>query len=456
MNVGKKHVSDVISLAESWACNENLAKGLAASSTLTQSNKVATWHCKKGHTWEARVYSRLRSGCPYCAGKKACPDNCLATMNPELAAEWHPTKNSSSLTPDTVTRSSHRKAWWLCRQGHSWEALISNRAAGHGCPYCAGQRTLPETSLLAVKPALVEEWHPTKNLCTPDNVLPYSSKKVWWQCRQGHSWQSTINNRSRGNGCPFCAGNKATPETCLATVNPRVAAEWHPVKNTPKRTPYNFGPGSEYKAWWLCSKGHEWKLQVYKRAGRGDGCPYCSGKRVCVDNCLATINPTVAAEWHPTKNPRGASPHSVTAGSDKKIWWQCSAGHEWKTSVQHRTGGTGCPQCAKGSISRISQAWLDSLGIPEEFREYPIKLPGRKRAIKVDGFDPKTNTVYEFLGDFWHGNPDLYDSEDVNPVNRKTYGALHRRTMRRLSSLERSGYSVVFIWEKDFKSDRSI
>jgi hypothetical protein len=130
------------------------------------------------------------------------------TINPTLAKEWHPTRNGE-LTPDVVVPFSNKKVWWQCSRGHEWEAGVNNRSAGHGCPYCAGQRVTQETCLAAKNPQLVREWHPTKNgTLTPADVMPGSNKKVWWQCKKNHDYISSVSNKSRGNGCPYCAGRK--------------------------------------------------------------------------------------------------------------------------------------------------------------------------------------------------------------------------------------------------------
>jgi len=105
-----------------------------------------------------------------------------------------------------------------------------------------------------------------------------------------------------------------------------------------------------------------------------------------------------------------------------------------------------------GPVSEVSQRWLDSLGVPAEHREVPIKLTGREHPFRIDGFDPETLTVYEFLGDFWHGNPARFDPQEINPVNKETFGALHKKTIRRLELLRKEGYNVVFIWEYDFRN----
>ncbi len=56
-----------------------------------------------------------------------------------LAKEWYPKKNGN-LTPKDVTPNSHKKVWWACLKGHKWEAIISNRNGGRGCPHCYKKR----------------------------------------------------------------------------------------------------------------------------------------------------------------------------------------------------------------------------------------------------------------------------------------------------------------------------
>jgi len=69
-----------------------------------------------------------------------CEENCLGTVNPSLAAQWHPAKNGS-LTPGNVTAGSAKVVWWICESGHEWKAQINGRNRGSGCPYCARQKS---------------------------------------------------------------------------------------------------------------------------------------------------------------------------------------------------------------------------------------------------------------------------------------------------------------------------
>ena len=125
---------------------------------------------------------------------------------------------------------------------------------------------------------------------------------------------------------------------------------------------------------------------------------------------------------------------------------------EWSASPNHILGGSGCPRCAKSSISDISQRWLDHKGIPDNpgvTREVVINIGDK--IFKADGFDPNTNTIYEFHGDFYHGNPKIHNLDAINPVNRKTYGELLKKTQERTRLLKSAGYNVVSIWESDWE-----
>ena len=197
-------------LARQWHPTKN--GDLTPDQVSPGTRRKVWWICDKGHEYQSSVSSRTHgSGCPVCAGKKIIPgENDFASQYPELARQWHPTKNGS-LRPDQVTPSSNKKVWWICDKGHEYQAVIASRTQRHGdCPYCRNVKVLPGFNDLATKyPEIAAEWHPTKNgALTPDQVLPGSRRKVWWQCKNGHVWESVIYSRtgSQSSGCPVCTG----------------------------------------------------------------------------------------------------------------------------------------------------------------------------------------------------------------------------------------------------------
>jgi len=214
----------------------------------------------------------------------------LAKLHPNLAKEWHPTKNGD-LKPTDVTPGTDQKVWWRCptkKPNHEWPATVANRVKGNGCQKCYDinrGKILMESavkrsgSLTDKHPNLAKEWHPTKNGdLKPTDVTPKSGQKVWWKCptkKPKHEWPATVNNRANGRGCPYCAGRKVCADNNLAFKNPELAKEWHPTKNGALK-PTDVTPGTHQKVWWQCEKypEHEWPAIVYSRAN-GTGCREC-------------------------------------------------------------------------------------------------------------------------------------------------------------------------------------
>lgn len=195
----------------------------------------------------------------------------------DLVAQWHPGKNSGVL-PSDVKPNSHKKAWWMCSQGHEWEAAVYSRTQGSGCPVCAGRKPGEDNVLSVVRPELAKQWHPSKNGdLLPSDVTVGSRKKVWWKGECGHEWVTLVCYRTAGTGCPFCHGKAVGSDNSLATLFPGLSQEWHPKKNG-EMTPDCVTAGSSKKVWWICKNGHTWVATVSSRK-KGAGCPHCSKKK---------------------------------------------------------------------------------------------------------------------------------------------------------------------------------
>ena len=192
-------------LASEWNYEKN--GNLTPSDITSNSSKKFFWKGKCGHEWEARVNHRNNGiGCPYCAGQQSIVGiNDVQTINPELASEWHPTKNGN-LRPTDVMPNSGKKIWWLGKCGHEWKAAIYSRNVGRGCVYCSGQKLLKGfNDLMTKQPDLALEWNYKRNGdLKPDMIMTGSDKKVWWICNKGHEWEAFIYSRNHGYGCPVC------------------------------------------------------------------------------------------------------------------------------------------------------------------------------------------------------------------------------------------------------------
>ena len=241
-------------LAKEWHATKN--GDLTPKNVFYNWSKKVWWKCPKGddHEWETPVRTRSKGyGCPICSGHKVARSTSLATLKPEIAEQWHPTKNGE-LSPFNFSTGSGRKIWWKCNKGddHEWQASIDKRVSGRNCPICSGHKTVLSTCLATTHPEMAKQWHPTKNgELSPLDLHKESAKRVWWKCDKGddHEWQAAVSQRTRFNTrCAICTNKKVAKSNCLSTTHPQLSKEWHPTKNG-KLTPFDFVAGSNKKAW---------------------------------------------------------------------------------------------------------------------------------------------------------------------------------------------------------------
>ena len=204
------------------------------------SEKRVWWQClsPQKHEWNTTINGRTVKGsrCRRCSAVR----NPLSRVAPDIAKQWHPSKNGR-LTPDAVSHSSLQRVWWQCpdHSDHEWQATVENRARLKSpCPICAksiqkrGSQTLAEYDS-----ELAKQWHPTKNgSVTPHTITRGSNHRAWWRCSldDSHVWLAPIRNRSTlRTGCPFCTArtSRVTPGRSLADRFPEIAREWHPTNN---------------------------------------------------------------------------------------------------------------------------------------------------------------------------------------------------------------------------------
>lgn len=435
-------------IVKNWHPTKNLPL-LPEKLSAGSSKRKIHWICEKKHEWSGTVVNETKKvfPCKICAQYVVKTDGTdLQTKFPDLALEWHP-ENNGELLPTMISAGAHTKAWWLgfsC--GHEWEMTLEHRTYHkQGCPYCSSKRILIGFNDLATtNPEIASEWHPTKNApLTPQEVFRGTTKKVWWlgsAC--GHEWDTPISSRGVANqGCPYCSGARLLVGfNDFSSRMPELVNEWDSEKND--LTPSEYSHGSKQKAWWKCSKGHSWKAPICDR--KKYGCPGCAKENAGAKKSipkngsdLATTNPVMAAEWHPTKNfPLTAT--EVNGGARMHIWWQCPKGHEWKARISDRRFyKTECPTCALDiSISRGHQAiadFLTSQGLTVDNNNRKV-LDGKE----IDIYLPEKKFGIEYNGLYWHtenaGKDSQYHYDKWETANQK-------------------GIQLVQIWEDEWEKN---
>ena len=260
-------------LSKEWHPTKN--KPLTPKDVTLGMGKKVWWVCKKGHEFNQRISHRSRgSGCAFCSGRYATKTNNLLIIYPEIAKEW--SKKNGELKPENFTPVSGQKVWWICGEGHEWEASIAKRKS-QGCPYCSHQRVGYGNDLQSKYPNIALEWNYSRNKnILPSEIISGGKKKYWWLCKKGHEWQAVTESRINGTGCPFCKNRITGYGNDLETKRPEIAKEWY-YKNNGDLKPSDFTEFSGKMVWWKDLYGHTWKTSIRSRSN-GNNCPFCSSQ----------------------------------------------------------------------------------------------------------------------------------------------------------------------------------
>ncbi|MFB2347515.1 zinc-ribbon domain-containing protein [Priestia megaterium] len=394
-------------LVQQWNWKRNTLSPLEL--TAKASEKI-WWVCKRGHEWEAVIYSR-NSGvdCPYCKGKAAGYENSVAAINPKLSLQWHTSKNNS-LLPLQRTTGSSEEVIWQCERGHEWQATIVNRNRDRNCPYCGGKKTCNINCLAATRPEIAIEWHPD-NPITPFEVTAGGNSSYLWRCRFNHEWTSTINNRTYNNrNCRVCFHQTSYPEQVIIYYLSLIFTDlkqgymssdiyipqhklfieydgyqWHKDKTNIDNIKNQIIINSKKSIIRIREHGLEnltgsinlfinqrptdsdldklllqllkkiekhWNIDLNKISvnTRLDRTKILSNLYTQkITDSFGEKYPELIKEWNTYRN-LDLSPYNFSRGSNHLVWWICSRGHEWQATFKNRAKGSKCHYCARKKV----------------------------------------------------------------------------------------------------------
>ncbi len=336
-----------------WDFEENAKKHIYPDMIQFNSSEKVKWICHEcGYKWETSLRARTVTGsgciqCGYKSGKELKLKRILekqgSIVDQLLLQEWDYEENSKQgLYPDNLSPGSNKRVHWICsRCGYKWSAPIARRNKGAGCRKCADKanpelkrKKLIENGHALTDELLLKEWDYEHNQKNPDRYSYGSNAKVNWICSKcGYNWCASIASRTRGSGCPSCAGQVViVGKNDFASKCPELAKEWDYGKNELTPTEISYAAGKKY--WWICPKGHGSYIATASHRFAGTGCPICGNLKIAekagraVDqftldgNCVKTFKSLkAAAEEYNITN--GAISNAIRNG-------RTSAGFKWK------------------------------------------------------------------------------------------------------------------------------
>lgn len=316
---------------------------------------------------------------------------------------------------------------------------------GRGCPKCGQQKQADalRRSLLE----LVAEAQAVHGDRYDYGKVDYkdSDTEVTIICAKHGPFPQLSHVHLKGSGCKRCATEKVAALRRKDTPTfIRDAKEVHGDR-------YGYGlvryTANDEKVTLECREHGLFEIQPFNHLN-GQGCWDCGIERI--RQLRQKTQAQFLADAHEVHGIRYDYSQVVYEHSHTPISIICKTHGPFPQSPSSHLSGSGCPRC-NHFVSKAETEWLDSLGIPE--RSYIADTA--VRLMVVDGYDPDTNTVYLFHGDYWHGNPDVFAPDALNHRKGKTYGELYRVTMDEEQGLRDAGYTVVSVWEKDYKRGKN-
>lgn len=422
--------------------------------------------------------------------------NSLASFNPELSKEWHPTKNyrkdsidgeyfpGSQLSPSEFTYSAGYRAWWLCpntncsqKCSHEYQQRIADKIGqNQGCPLCNGnQQRCYHNTLAYLYPELSKEWHPTKNYredaiegeyfpgsqISPSELSKGNSSTFWWKCLIGckdgctHEWKSQVDNRTRvegGSKCPYCriGTTKVCVHQSIGYLYPSLLNEWDYDKNT-HLDPYKIPFKSAITANWICKNicsfdcicNNEYESVIHCRTNGLDvhsvQCPKCKYNGVVCEHTSLLSNKLLLNELDYEQHP-DIIPEDIHLKNTIKLNWICSKNkkHKWDGSLNHRGKGVGCPFCPN-KTETILLDFLKKHYTCNIITQFKLESCKNKRYLPFDFCIPSLKLIIELDGLQHFEQVSNWDSPEKTREN----------DIYKMKKAEAEGYKVLRIFQED-------
>lgn len=250
----------------------------------------------------------------------------------------------------------------------------------------------------------------------------------------GSFWQTPKNHIYAKCGCKDCANDRIAGSFDIKTANRKHGHKYDYSKVVYKNV--------DTKVEIICPIHGSFHATPYKHVNDGTGCPDCKITKM-TDATRSTVEEFIA-KARSVHGDRYDYSKVVYKNAMTKVEIVCpDHGSFWQAPCNHVSGKNTCPRCST-NVSRSGDAWMDKVSSPSTIREHVMVIEGRR--YKVDGYDPDTNTIYEYFGVFWHGCPSYCDHTKDNPRNKTPYKVLYEKTLERIATFERAGFNLVYEW----------
>jgi len=343
--------------------------------------------------------------------------------------------------------NSKSKVCIICPDhGEFWQLPNVHTKQKSGCPRCGKIAMAKHHTLdFDVVYETISKIYPTDQYTPIVDTYQNDSTIMDWICKDHGIFRCSPNMLKAGSACKDCGYER------LSNINRDTLQQFieKAIKQHSDRYDYSMVKyvNNNTKVCIQCRKHGEFFQRPKDHITNKAGCPKCGIENRARLRTLSTSQ--VIDSFHKVhKNHydyslveyHGDKINISIICPDHGIFHQTPHGHK---------NGLGCPRC-RSWVSKMSQEWLDMMNITNDTNHREVKNLINNQRYVVDGYDPDTKTVYEFHGDYWHGNPDIYEPDEINPTNKISYGKLYEQTQMKKQALLVAGFSYIEMWESDW------
>jgi hypothetical protein len=390
--------------------------------------------CKKHGEFKQNAKHHLNgSNCPKCVQKHSYTTSEFI----EKANKIHNNKYDYSLTEYT---KSHEKVKIKCKEHGVFEQTPSSHFKSNGCSKCSGKYNYNTKDF-------IEKANKIHNNKYDYSLTEYtkSHEKVKIKCKEHGVFEKCPSYHLKGQGCPICSRIIQINENQRKYYKQFIleAKKIHGDKYDYSKVVYI---NNSEKIKIICRDHGEFIQQPYHHLS-GCGCQKCAG---CHNHSTKEFIDKL-------KNIHGDKYDYSKVdyiNSKNRITIICRKHGDFDQAPYSHLSGNECPKCTL-QTSKPAQQWIDYLSITKPDIQHfysengEFSIPNSR--YKADGYDEKTNTIYEFHGDFWHGNPKLFNQDELNKITKTTFGELFEKTISKEEFCKSKGYKYISLWENDWK-----
>ena len=395
--------------------------------------------CKIHGDFEQSPINHLKSqGCPKCSGRNKTTEKFINEA----------TKIHNDLYDYSKVNyiNSKNKIVIICKIHGDFEQSPINHLYKNGCPKCYGRNKTTDE--------FIDEANIVHN-----NLYDYSkaiyinaTTKICITCKIHGDFEQLSNSHLDGSGCPKCGFIK---NANLSRGNKDEFIEKSNILHSNRYDYSKVNYINQATKVIICCKIHgdfEQTPNNHTHKQRPRGCQKCS---IIVNGDRQRSNKEIFIQRaNDVHNNLYDYTNVEYVNCEIKIKINCKKHGEFIQRPQHHLNGNGCPKCNTRGFSKLQISWLNFISSyykikiihAENGNEYII--PNTR--FKADGYCIETNTIYEFHGDYWHGNPNIYHSNQFNKTTKCTFGELYQFTISKEQKIRDLGFNLMIIWESEW------